>query len=526
MEYQVFSPNEWVYPDSEIVSANTARLSCAKGADVCFQVLTNIAISEESFLSVTTEGLDCDIITYQLLPTCVNRNSHRVLGTTMDYVSVSDFVTRAAPFYVYDITYLPKNGLLRSGRAAFYIRLNIAADSAAGVHSGAVKLTIGKDSITIPVELKVYNVHVPAQKDARFHMVNWIYYESIASAHQVELRSNAYFEILEKYLDNQLDMRNDVLMIPSGVPVRDENGAVIDFDFTHAEEVGNLALKKGFRSIMGGFIARWKQWDNDEIYLLWDREVGVTTTEGYRQTKLYFSKAQECVTRNNWQKFYMQCMVDEPQIPNALAYRALSAICRQNMPGVKLNDPVEAVDLAGSLDIWAVKQAFYEKHLNAYQELQALGDEFWVYTCGFPSGKTMNRVLDLPLNASRLPMWLCIKYGFTGFLHWGYHYHTEQVENDTCLPNKNCGYMPAGNGFIVYPGKNGPEYGVRGHLQRSGAIDYELLIQLNDKAPDKALSLVETMCRSFEDYEISGTKFDEAHERLLALLEEFENNQI
>ena len=132
MEYQVFSPNEWVYPDSEIVSANTARLSCAKGADVCFQVLTNLTLSEGTPLSVTAEGLDCDVIAYQMRPTCVNRNSHRILGTTMDYASVSDFVTRAAPFYVYDITYLPEDGQLKSGRGAFYIRLNIAADSAAG----------------------------------------------------------------------------------------------------------------------------------------------------------------------------------------------------------------------------------------------------------------------------------------------------------------------------------------------------------------------------------------------------------
>ena len=520
MDYQVISPNEWVYPDSPIDGPKTAKLACAKGADICFQVLTDASVSGGESLSVTAQGLDCDVVVYQMLPACVNLNSHAVLGTTTDYASVADFVTREAPFYVYDITYLPEDGQLKPGRAAFYIRLNIAANAAPGIRSGSVRLAIDDKAICIPVELRIYNVQVPALEDSRFRMVNWIYYNSIPDAHNVALRSEDYFRILEKYLENQLDMRNDVLMIPSGVPVRDADGKIIDFDFTHAEEVGNLALKMGFRSIMGGFIARWKNWDNDEIYLLWDREVGVTTTEGYRQTKLYFTKAQECVQRNNWHEFYMQCMVDEPQIPNALAYRALSSICRQSMPGVKINDPIEAVDLAGSLDVWVVKQAFYEKHLDAYRQLQDLGEEFWVYTCGFPSGKTMNRVMDLPLNAGRLPMWLCIKYGFTGFLHWGYHCHTEKFEEDTCMPNRNCGFMPAGNGFVVYPGKNGPEYGVRGHLQRAGAIDYELLIQLMDKSPEKALALVETMCRSFDDYEVSGTKMDEAYETLLALLEE------
>lgn len=520
MNYQIFSENQWVYPDSELAASASPSLSCPKGADVCFQVLTDLTLDGSELLSVSAENLDCEVVVYQLLPACVNRNSHAVLGTTTDYSTVADFATRPAPFYVYDITYLPEEGKLRPGRAAFYIRLNVSADAATGTRSGTVRLTAGAESITIPVELNVPNIRVPALPEARLHMVNWIYYPNLAENHKVTPWSDEYFRILRRYLENQLDMRNDILMLPSGEPVRNEAGTVIDFDFTHAEQVGKLALELGFRSIMGGFIARWKKWDDEEIFLLWDREVGVTSTEGYRQTKLYFSRAQESVVRCGWESVYMQCMVDEPQIPNALAYRALSAICRQNMPGVRINDPIEAVDLVGSLDVWVVKQAFYEKHLAAYQQLQQLGEEFWVYTCGFPSGKTMNRILDLPLNASRLPMWLCVKYGFTGFLHWGYHCHNAGIEQDTCMPNRNCGFMPPGNGFVVYPGDGKPEYGVRGHLQRAGAVDYELLYLLSQKAPDKAAALIEKLCRSFDDYEFSGVLLDETRKELLTDLEQ------
>lgn len=518
MNYQIFSENEWVYPDTQITAQVDARLACARGADVCFQVLTDATLSGGEKLEVSYQNLGCEAVVYQLVPACVTKNSDAVLGTTLDYETVKDFATRPAPFYVYDITYLPENGALKSGRAAFYIRLNVAADAIPGTYQSSITLKVGDDILDIPVALKIYSVQVPALTDAKLHMVNWIYYEQLAQMHQAEPWSTEHFQLLDAYLDNQLDMRNDVLMIPAGEPVKDADGCVIDFDFTHAEQVGNLALKKGFRSIMGGFIARWNKWDDDDIYLLCDREVGVTSIEGYRQTKLYFSKAQACVQRNGWQNVYMQCMVDEPQIPNGAAYRALAGICRQNMPGVTINDPIEAVDIAGALDVWVVKQAFYEKHIAEYRQLQDLGEEFWVYTCGFPSGKTMNRILDLPLNASRLPMWMCCKYGFTGFLHWGYHCHTSNPTEDTCLPNRNCGFMPAGNGFVVYPGNGRPEYGVRGHLQRAGAVDYELLYMLHEQAPDKALSLVETMCRSFDDYEFSGTALDKAHETLLELL--------
>ncbi len=41
MIYQVFSENEWIYPDSEISVQNKAILYSARNADSCFQVLTD-----------------------------------------------------------------------------------------------------------------------------------------------------------------------------------------------------------------------------------------------------------------------------------------------------------------------------------------------------------------------------------------------------------------------------------------------------------------------------------------------------
>ncbi len=518
MKYQIFSENEWVYPDSQIEKQGKAELFCARNADVCFQVLTDLELAEGEILSVTTEGLGCDAVVYQLMPACVNRNSGKALGTTLDYEEVKDFVTRQAPFYVYDITYLPEDGKLKAGRGAFYVRLNVAMDAPVGIHTGTVTLQIGQELLEVPVSLKIYRTQVPKLENAKLRMINWIYPYFMARDHGVEMFSKEYFEILDRYMDNQRDMRNDVYMIPAGEPVLDEQGKVIDFDFTHAEQEGNFALKKGFRYILGGFIARWKVWDEDEIYFLWDRDVGVTSVEGYRQMKLYFARAQECVERNGWQKVYQQCMVDEPQVANSLAYRTMGAICRKMMPGVTINDPVETPDISGALDIWVVKQAYYEKYLAEHQYLQELGEEMWVYTCGFPAGKTMNRVLDLPLTASRLPLWMCVKYGFTGFLHWGYHRHTEKFQEDTVYPSNVCNGMPPGNGFVVYPGEGKPEYGVRGHLQRAAACDYELLKMLEEKDPAVAQTLVEKVCRTFDDYTDSPALMDEVHHELLEKL--------
>lgn len=519
MQYRIFSENEWVYPDTELTGENTAILHTPRGADVCFQVLTDHPLREES-ITVQWTGLGSIVPeVYQLMGAYVDENSHAKSLTTLDYDSVKDFVTRRAPFTVYDMTRPLDSGLLAtdfaSDKAAFFIRLNVPADAEPGQYTGTVTLCPGEEKLVLPVSVKVYKTVVPAREEAGFHMINWLYYDKLAEQHGAEIMTSAYRDILLAYFDNQRDMRNDYLMIPSGTPVRDETGRVTDFDFTHAAYVGNLALKHGFRYILGGFVARFVRWDDPEQMLLWDREVGVSTLEGYRQLKLYFTRAWECVTANGWQTQYMQCLVDEPQFPNSLSYRALSGICRSRMPGVKIHDPVETTEIGGALDVWVVKQAVFEKYLPEYQALQAMGEEMWLYTCGFPAGKTMNRVMDLPLTVSRLPFWMCVLYDCPGFLHWGYHCHNEERERSTCYrAGENIRY-PAGNAHVVYPGDNRPWYSVRGHLQRAGAVDAELFRML---PAEDAKALIRQVCTTFDLYNPAAEALEAVRVRLLEML--------
>lgn len=517
MNYRVFSENEWVYPDSELTAPNAAALHAPRGADTCFQVLTDYELKGGETVTFDLSLPGCEAVVYRLLPATVPLNSDAKVLCTEDYESVKHFVTRKAPFDVYDITCPPEEAEGEAGRAAFYVRINVDENAPVGLHTADLTLRIGEDAAVIPLSLRIYNVRVPALAESAFHMGNWIYYDRLARDHKAEIASEAYMEILDRYLANQLDMRNDHLMIPSGVPLRDENGVVVDFDFSNAEAVGNRALERGFKYVMGGFVARFKVWDDPDHTLLWDRDVTVTSIEGYRQLKLYFTRAYECIRRNGWEARYMQCLVDEPQFPNSLTYRALAGICRKCIPGVTINDPVESSQLAGACDIWVVKQAIFEKYIEDYKQLQACGETMWIYTCGFPGGYCMNRVLDLPLAASRLPMWMCYKYGAPGFLHWGYHVHNPEGRYDTNYHTDGVSY-PAGNAHVVYPTETGVWNGVRGHLQRAGAIDYELLHILGLRDREKALAIIEKVCRTFDDYDFSAAALDAARRELLEAL--------
>jgi len=514
INYQIFSENEWIYPDTEITAPNKASLYSARGGDVCFQVLTDRFLKDGEELSFSFELEGCDAAVYQLMTATVSLNSNEKVLCTEDYESVKHFVTRRAPFDVYEITRPLNEGVTEGGRAAFFVRINVSRTAPVGTHECLLRLKIGGEVLVLPVSIKIYNVCIPPLSKSEFHMVNWIYYDFVARDHKVDLCSDEYMAILDRYLENQIDMRNDHLMIPSGKPLYDSEGKVVDFDFSAAEIIGRRALAHGFKYVMGGFVARFKHWRDPEHMLLWDREVSATSIEGYRQLKIYFTRARECILRNGWENCYMQCLVDEPQFPNSLTYRALSGICRKCIPGVVINDPVESSHLAGAVDIWVVKQAVFEKHIDDYRSLQSSGETMWLYTCGFPAGYTMNRVIDLPLTASRLPMWLCFKYGAPGFLHWGYHVHNPEGRYDTNYRTDGVSY-PAGNAHVVYPVGSTVWNGVRAHLQRAGAMDYELLAILGKQDEEKANAIVERVARTFDDYEASAEAFDNARRELL-----------
>ena len=518
MKYQVFSDNEWIYPDSEISTQNKAELHSARGADVCFQILTDHVLKDGEKMTASFDLAGCTAMVYQLLPAHVGENSAADRLTTKNYDEVKHFVTRKAPFDVYELTVPIDSPETEGGRAAFFVRINVEENAPVGVFEADLSIVMGPHALLVPVRIKIYNVQVPKLEEAEFHMVNWLPYDSTARYYNEPKWSEKYLEYIAAYMDNQIDMRTDYLMIPSGEPVYDENGRVIDFDFSRAELMGNMALEKGYNCVMGGFSVHWHRWDRATTYVLWDKEVDALSIEGYRQLKLYFTRAWECVQKNGWTGHYMQCIMDEPQFAGSTNYRAITSICRQCMPGIMINDPVETPDLGGAIDIWGVKQAIYEKYINEFKALQEMGEQMWIYTCGFPAGYTMNRVIDIPLVASRLVMWMCYKYGCTGFLHWGYGSHNPEGREETVYRARDDRHFPPGNSFVVYNGKNGPFYAVRGHSQRTGAIDYELFNILGKRDKERALAIIEKVCRTFDDYEWDAASLDNARIELLEAL--------
>lgn len=513
MRYSVFTDADWLFPDSIHSEIKSIDLLAPRGGHAGAQILCDLPARTIPRFAWDV-GRGPEVRLFQLLPVGVNENTSAVLMTTTDYETCRDFVTREAPFRVYDAL-RPLDEPLTEGRGALYLCADADARTPPGTYTGKLHLT---EETAVPVRCEVSAVRVPAPGEGAVGMLNFFDYDNLAVQHGVEKGSEAYWRLFRAYVRAQLDMRCTHILLPPGEAVF-EDGELSGFDFTLAGRAGQIAVEEGAPWLCGGHIAHWHDWDDEEYYPGWDQKTGVTTPEGYLQIRRYFSRWSEIIRANGWQGRMAQALADEPQTYNDKAYRILAGICRKFLPGVPIIDAVETTDLGGGIDIWVPKQDTYEKWRDAYETLKAAGEEMWFYTCAFPAGPIMNRSMDLPLTASRAVMWMGALYRLSGFLHWGSNYYIgDDIWHSACCPHKGA-LLPAGDAHIVYPGPEGPWRSMRFEAQRAGAEEWELLAQALRAAPEETEALIRGVCSSFREYTREGKILIDARERSIRLLE-------
>ena len=524
VSFRTVSENTWLFPTDKVgTPKENISLHAARGGNVLFQLLSDETVNDGTPFAFSISGANGVTVTpYQLLPVYVEKNSapRNKMGRTDNYDEVKDFVTAKAPFDVFDITE-DIHGNLAEGRLALAFRLSVSKDAPVGLENITLTVNAGDMLLRVSVSLNIHKAVIPPLEHSKLIVCNWIYPSHIALSYNVEPYSEEYWRIYRNHLRHLLDMRSNHLSMMGGkevkvggMPIRDENGKIIDFDFSVFEKHLQIADEMGFAALYGPYIARWNVWTEDNLHLLWDTETLVTDREAYRQLSIYCRRLREMIDRNGWQNKFIQPLVDEPQVNNERPYRILAAMYRRFMPGVVIHDPLETTDIGGAPDIFCVKQSVYEKYMPIYKEYQEMGERFTYYTCGYPAGDHMNRALDLPLCVGRLSFWMCHRYGFEGFLHWGYHAFANRKETFHT--------GPAGNQNIVYPAEGGEvAETVRSHAQRAGAEDWELFSILRQYNPEAVDELVLRGCRSFTDYERDGDIVDNIRISLLDMLDTY-----
>lgn len=239
----------------------------------------------------------------------------------------------------------------------------------------------------------------------------------------------------------------------------------------------------------------------------------------------FLSALDSHLEEKGWKSIYYQHVLDEAHGGEPPYYARFAQLVHRYLPGVPTLDAVDATHMPDELqkncDIWVPQLGRFDQQMDMMQKRIASRREVWIYTCLAPNGRYMNRLMDYPLLKVRLLHWLDFRYGFTGFLHWGWSYWTPDPVLDTQpVINANATLLPSGDSNIVYPDKVHLSVysSIRLEAMLEGIEDYELLTALKARDPAAAANLARKAVAGLTDYVRDPEQFRAIERELLEAL--------
>lgn len=215
MHFSVFSDAEWLYPDSEHSALSGISLHLPRGGHDGAQLLGGILSGTLSAVLRWDGGRGPAVRLYRLLPVGVNENTSPTLMTTTDYESCREFVTRKAPFEVFDaLKPLTEPETPDGTRLALYLCAEAAADETPGEYSGTLTVTVGADKAELSVRCTVHAPVVPPAAQARLSMLNFFDYDGPVRQHGLVRGGADYWQAFRSYVRAQLDILSMKIYFP------------------------------------------------------------------------------------------------------------------------------------------------------------------------------------------------------------------------------------------------------------------------------------------------------------------------
>lgn len=426
--------------------------------------------------------------------------------TNTPKMQVSD-LTRAAPARFPDCLSEERqcdvaNGALK----AIYLTLRIPADAEPGEYRGSLTVSSGDAAAAMPITLTVYPLTLPEQR--HLLVVEWLSTGQFKKFHGVESeQSDRYWQILRAYAKNMAEHRHNTFKISlSLIKTTVDVDGNYSLDFTSFDRFAQVFWETGRMDAMEtGFVAQHVPggWSNPiklrEFFTVYEKAGGKARKVGGEEFLAKFLPAFVSHLRERkWLDKTLFHICDEPANHNVTGWQQASDFVHRHAPELRRIDAIETPHCLDRLEVWVPKLDHLSTWQCAFEEAQRRGNEMWFYTVGiYQGGALMNKTVDVPLIDTRLMHWLNYRYDLKGYLHWGFNSWTSDPWEAPGLHR--------GDGWHVYPKRDGLLDSLRWEQMRDGLQDYECLWLLEDKTRQimaslspQAASLIEPTRRSRE----------------------------
>jgi len=363
-----------------------------------------------------------------------------------------------------------------------WFTFSIPEKAVAGTYAGRVTVRSGLETQSLPVGITVFPLTIPEQR--HLNVVEWYSTGGFPKLYGIKERySPEWYAMLRKYAENMVEHRQNSFRVGMDViEIQQSKEGTFSFDFSRFDQIADVFWSTGKMDYLEtGFLAlrgekgwsdtnfRWqtfrvKRSDTGETFILNGPEVIpslVSAFEAHLRQKGWLDKT--------W--FHIQ---DEPAVHNALSWIEFSRFINKYGPDLIRMDAIETTYLLNDIEIAVPKLDHFSTWYDSYRKWMQKGNELWFYTVGIYQGSLFpNKTIDVPLIDSRIMHWLNYKYDATGYLHWGWNQWTDD-------PFTEIG-QHIGDGWHVYPSKDGVLNSLRWEEMRNGIQDYEYLWMLENK---------------------------------------------
>ncbi|MDP7028904.1 MAG: DUF4091 domain-containing protein [Phycisphaerales bacterium] len=494
---------EPLFPD-RAPEASVASIEAPRGAIVGVHVfITGCAAGAPLRASIRGEASLPSPTWYRLVDVPVEENTGPESRTERWDKAENPHVIRDAPFRVYEVL-SPIDGTVAAPRDPEALRVEWALpmDTVPGVRAMEIVLEHGDDVSVHPIAVTVRPAVVPPPGRDTLGYTNWFSPSNIASYHGVELWSEPFWTILERYAACMHRGRQNMFWVrwPDFFDVRDGRPVL---DEARLARYVNAFSEAGLHWIEGAPPAGRPggDWSSPVLEL----KIGgalLTSAAGRAAFEDQASQLWAAIERRGWSDRWVQHIADEPTDVNAEDYALAATMFRQHLPGVPIFEATMSRELVDAVDWWCPQVQAWQGNQSFFDQRQRAGDRVWVYTCLRPGGPWLNRLLDQERLRSVYFGWGAARHGWDGYLHWGLNHwkadpFTQSVVDHPAMPGTD-NRLPAGDTHVLFPGEGGPYSGVRFEAHRIGAEDHELLGQLSS---DVRAGLIERVYRAADDFE-------------------------
>jgi hypothetical protein len=490
--------------------------------------------SSKALGSVTSEVTSLDDGSGQkILTATVQPVGYVVVGSHSTDTPQEELVGEAPGWYPDPLMDFPLE-LQANQTSALWVTIHIPPNAKPGAYRGAIVVsTDGRQLARAEFRLIVVEATVPEERTLK--VTNWFSLNDKVSRqfYGMEAFSSEWWSLVENLGRVLAGHRQNVVLTPlmDLVQARAEGGQ-IHYDFTNFDRWVETLQRAGVIGTIEGshLLGRAGGYDGAlqvDTFQLVDRQVKRVNlpadnpgVEKFMSSFLPVLNAH--LEQKGWKPIYLQHILDEAHGNEPQFYAKMASLVRRHLPGIATIDAVDAAHMPQLLqencDVWVPQLGKFDDQTDILRQRVQNGREVWFYTCLFPRGKHLNRLMDFPLLKTRLLHWLNFKWDFTGFLHWGGNYWTPDPFKDTQpVINENTELLPPGDAFIVYPDRAQRSVlsSIRLETMLQGIEDYELLRLLAASRPSEAQRIADSAVSSFTEYVRDPVSFRNIERSLL-----------